>query len=131
MSEENLELARRAYDALNRRDLDAFLALMDDDVEGRPRVVALEGGYHGHDGMRRRWQMLIDFVPDVVIEIVELRDRGDLTLAALRMRGHAAGSTTPLDEALWSTAEWRAGSCVWWGNYGTEAEARAAISLRE
>jgi ketosteroid isomerase-like protein len=53
MSHENVELARRAYDALNRRDLDAFLALMDADVEAFPRVVAIEGGFHGHEGIRR------------------------------------------------------------------------------
>ena len=29
MSQENVELARQVTDAFNRRDLDAFLALMD------------------------------------------------------------------------------------------------------
>jgi ketosteroid isomerase-like protein len=33
MSEENVELAHRAYDAFNRRDLDAFLAFNDPEVE--------------------------------------------------------------------------------------------------
>ena len=33
MSQENVELAYRAYDAVNRRDLDGLLALMDDGVE--------------------------------------------------------------------------------------------------
>ena len=33
MSQENMELAYRAFDALNRRELDAFLALMADDIE--------------------------------------------------------------------------------------------------
>ena len=42
MSEDNVELARRAIDAVNRRDLDDFLALMDDDVEAVSRIVALE-----------------------------------------------------------------------------------------
>jgi len=32
MSQENVELSRRAVDAFNRRDLDAFLALMDPDA---------------------------------------------------------------------------------------------------
>ena len=33
MSQENVELTYQAYDAFNRRDLDAVLALMDADVE--------------------------------------------------------------------------------------------------
>jgi hypothetical protein len=60
-----------------------------------------------------------------------MRDLGDVTLAAVRMRGHGAGSDTPLDEALWSAAEWHDRKCVWWGNYATEAEALEAVALRE
>ena len=44
MSKENVELAYRAYDAFNRRDWDAFLALVDDQVEVESRLVAMEGG---------------------------------------------------------------------------------------
>jgi ketosteroid isomerase-like protein len=33
MSQENVELMYRAFDAFNRRGLDAFVALMDDDVD--------------------------------------------------------------------------------------------------
>ncbi len=131
MSQQNVELARQAYDALNERDLDAFLGLMDADVEAFPRVVAIEGAYHGHDGIRRWWGELDDFLPDIALKIVGSRDLGDVTLATVRMRGRGAGSDTPLDETLWSAAEWRAGKCVWWGNYGTEAEALEAVGLRE
>jgi ketosteroid isomerase-like protein len=131
MSQENVELARQAHDALNRRGLGAFLALMDANVEALPRVVAIEGGYHRHDGIRRWWEHLVDFLPDLVIETVAVRDLGDLTLAAVRIRGHGAGSDTPLEETLWSAAEWRDGKCVSRANHGTEAEALEAVGLRE
>ena len=49
MSQENVELQHRLTDAFNRRDLDAFLRLTDEDVEANPRTGAMEGGYHGHD----------------------------------------------------------------------------------
>ncbi len=131
MSQQNVDLTRQAYDALNRRDFDAFLALMDARVEARPRVVAIEGGYHGQDGIRRWWGELVDFLPDIVVETIAIRDLGDVTLAAVRMRGHGAGSSTPLDEVFWSAAEWRDRKCVWWANYGTEAQALAAVGLRK
>jgi ketosteroid isomerase-like protein len=41
MSEENVDQARRGYDALNRRDLDAFLALMDPEVEFTTRFAQM------------------------------------------------------------------------------------------
>ena len=62
MSQENVELFYRAMDAFNRRDLDALLALMDDDVELVPRQVALEGesSFRRHDGVRRWWDTVFD-----------------------------------------------------------------------
>jgi SnoaL-like domain len=60
MSRENVELTHRAIDAFNQRDLDAFLALMDADVEFIALEVEMEGGYHGHAGMRRWWGSLVD-----------------------------------------------------------------------
>ena len=131
MSRETVELAHRAFDALNRRDLGAFLALMDDDVEAVPRLVAMEGGYHGHDGIRRWWQNLLDAFPDYSIEIVEVRDLGDLTFIALRNRGHGAGSDAPIEHRLWMLAEWRQEQVLWWHSYGTEAEALDAVGRRE
>jgi SnoaL-like domain len=66
MSEENLERARRAFDAFNRRDLDAFLALTDTDVEFATRYMELEGDphYRGHGGVREWWRDLLAIFPD-------------------------------------------------------------------
>jgi ketosteroid isomerase-like protein len=131
MWEKNAELARQAHDALNRRDLPALLALMHADVEAVPRVAMIEGGYHGHDGIRRWWGHAFDFLPDMVYDVVAVRELGDLTVTTGRMRGRAAGSDTPLDQALWTVAEWRDGRCLWWATYDTEAEAVQAVRLRE
>ena len=131
MSQENVKLLHRAIDAFDRRDIDAFLALMEPEVEFTPLLVAMEGGYHGHDGIRRWLGHLVDFLPDIVLDVATVRDLGDLTVATGRMRGRAAGSDTPLDQALWTAAEWRDGKCLWWGTYDTETEAVQAVRLRE
>jgi hypothetical protein len=47
MSQENVELTRRAFEAFKERDLDGLLAMLDDDVEAFPRLAAVEGGYRG------------------------------------------------------------------------------------
>ena len=51
-----------------------LLALMDDDVEAVSRIVAMEGGLHGHDGMRRWWESWFTPSPTTTIEVVEVRD---------------------------------------------------------
>lgn len=53
MSRENVRLMHRAMDAFNRRDLDAYLALIDPGVEFTPYEVWVQGGdpYSGHVGV--------------------------------------------------------------------------------
>ena len=131
MSQENVELAYLTCDAVNRHDLGAVLALMDDDVEGIPLVAALEGGCHGHDGIRRWWENLHDGFPDFTIDVVEVRDLGDLTLAALHLHGHGAGSDTPFELAIWYLAEWRNGKAVSWSAHRTQADALEAADRRD
>jgi ketosteroid isomerase-like protein len=131
MSHENVELTRRAFDAFNKRNLDAYLALMDEDVEVVSRLVAMEGSFHGHDGICRWWQTLFDVWPDYTAQVVEMRDLGDLTITAAQMEGHGAGSDIPSQETIWQVARLRRGKCVWWGTYSTRDEALEAVGQSE
>jgi ketosteroid isomerase-like protein len=131
MSQESVELTLRTYDAVNRRDLDALLALMDDDVEAVSRLARVEGGYHGHDGVRRWWESVFAVWPDYSIEVLEMFHLGDLTIAALRTRGHAARSGMEMPETLWHVTRLRRGKCVWWRTFATRAEAFKAVGLSE
>ena len=129
MSQENVEAVHQVFDAFNRRDLDAALALMDDDVEGFPRIAAIEGAYHGHEGMRRWWRNLLDAFPDFTVEVGEVRERGDLTVAAVCLRGQGAGSDTPTEQAVWTVGRWLRGKCIWWRNFTMQEEALEAVGL--
>jgi ketosteroid isomerase-like protein len=114
MSQENVELIYRANDAFNRRDLDAFLALVDPDAEVTSPIAELEGGrpYRGHDGIRSWWEDLLGVSPDVNTEVDEVRDLGDVTVARVRLRGRGIESDAPLDQTTWQVAEWRYKKCV-------------------
>jgi ketosteroid isomerase-like protein len=131
MSQENVELVRQVFDAFNRRDLDSALELMDDDVEFASRLAGIEGGYHGHGGVRRWWRTIRESSPDRLIEIVEARNIGDVTLTLARARGHGAVSRIPYDETVWSVARWRDKKAIWWGVFPTRAEALDAVGLGE
>jgi ketosteroid isomerase-like protein len=132
MSEENVELTNRVLAAFNRRDLDAYLALLDDEIEAVPRIVGgLGGTVRGHDGIRRWWKDLFDFIPDLTTEIVEVRDLGDRTMVHTRYHGHGATSDAPVAEVAWIALQWRTGKCVWWSSKATEAEALEAARMSE
>jgi ketosteroid isomerase-like protein len=99
MSQENVELHHRAIDAVNRRDLDALLELMDADVEAVSLLAGIEGGYHGQAGIRRWWVNLLVAFPDFAAEVVEVRDLGDETLMTYRARGHGSDTDAPFEDA--------------------------------
>jgi hypothetical protein len=63
---------------------------MADEVETVSRLVAMEGQYHGHDGVRRWWENLLGAYPDLSVEVVEAPDLGDFTLIHQLLRGRGA-----------------------------------------
>src|SRR5262245_52391524 len=127
----NLESTRTLIDAFNRRDWDAFVALADDEIQMESRLVAIEGGYRGHEGLRRWWDNFIGAFPDYALEIEELSDFGDVTLVHSRGWGHGAGSSTPLVDPIWQPLRWREGKVVWCRVCLTEAEALEAAGLSD
>ena len=72
MSQENVELQHRVIDDFNRRDLDAYLALIDPEVEFTPYEVSVQGGdpYRGHDGVRNWWKDSFAVLSDLRAEVV-------------------------------------------------------------
>ena len=104
---------------------------MDADVEALPRLAAMEGGYHGHDGIRRWWQNLLDAIPG-------LHGRSRRGSRASRCDAHQdahqrprRNSDSPLEETVWLAIQWRDKKVVWWGAFATEAEALEAVGLSE
>ena len=131
MSQENVELFNRALAAMNDRDFDAFAGLMADDVEATPRIAAIDGSYRGPDGIRSWWTSLFDAFPDLTFGVVQLRDLGEVTIAAIHMYGRGVGSDVPIDETVWHVAWWRHGKSTRWGLYNTEHQALEAMGPSE
>jgi ketosteroid isomerase-like protein len=133
MSQKNVELTKRAVDTFNRRDLRAFLELMDPDVEFTPYEVAVQGGgpYRGHEGVRRWWEEAFAVLPDLRTEVYEVRDLGDKAYLHGRLRGRGAGSGAPIEREMWLAVEWRDQGIAWWYAYGSEDEALEAAGLRK
>jgi ketosteroid isomerase-like protein len=133
VSQENIERGHRVLDAFNRRDLDAFIELMDPNVEFTTRFMELEGEsyYCGHDGIRKWWEDLLAYFPDFKVEVVEMRDLGELVIGTVDIRGHGVDSDAPFEQRVWQAGQWRGGKLVWWQTFGSEAGAVEAARRRE
>ena len=131
MSQENVELVRRAIDAFNQRDLGTFLLHMDPEVEFTPYEVWVQGGdpYRGHAGVRSWWEESFAVFPDLQAEVYEVRGSGDRTFASGRLRGQGAGSGASIERPMWLAHRWRNGKTVWWCSFESQAEAREAAGL--
>ena len=131
MSQANVELAYRVYEAVNRRDLDALLDLMDGEVEFMSILVGVEGGYRGHAGVRRWWGSIFEFVPDYAVKVDGVRDLGDVTLATLRPHGHGSTSGALVEQRLSQVIHWHNAKAVRLESFRSEAEALKAVGLAE
>ena len=133
MSQENVELNYQSHDAFNRRDLDAFLALHDPDVQFTPyeRVIEGLGPYYGHDGVRTWWKEAFATLPDFNVELDEVRDLGDMTLVRGRLGGRGAASGASFERTYWGLFRWHDKRIVWWHAFQSEAEALKAAGLEE
>ncbi|HZA58904.1 MAG TPA: nuclear transport factor 2 family protein [Solirubrobacterales bacterium] len=93
MSQENVELLRRAYEAWNRRDFDSALANSDPDVEwtftAEARGAAFRSVYRGPQGVREFWDTFIEPWEEVNVEVEEIRDAGDSVLALVVFHARA------------------------------------------
>src|ERR1044072_9876569 len=98
MSQENVEIVRRVYEAAARGDTETVLELYDPDVEWdsyRSPVGTLMGRglYHGHDGLRAFFREYYDAWERLEDSGEELIDAGDRVVSAgiTRSRGRASG----------------------------------------
>ena len=90
MSQQNVEMLRKAVDAYTRGDLEAYLETAHPEVEWYPFTAEAEGGgaYRGHEGIRRWWSNLESNLDEFEASVNECRDLGDTVIAF----GEASGS---------------------------------------
>ena len=129
MPRENIEVMAAAYAAIAADDLDAFLALVDPEIEFVSLIAEAEGGsYHGHDGVREWWDSVIRSlgVRPGAEEIESFRDRG---ITRMQLAGNIAGVEVP--QRMWMAWRLRDGRLIWWTTFRTEAEALESVGLSE
>jgi ketosteroid isomerase-like protein len=132
MSQENVEVVYRAYDAIRRRDIEAFVREQHPDVVGVVHIMQAEGTvYRGHSGMRRFLDEIFSVFTDWHPEVVQAEDYGDTVLAEVRVAGRGVRSGIAVEQNIWQVLKFRDGKAVSFHGYGSRAEALEAAGLAE
>jgi SnoaL-like domain len=131
MPESPTKLVEIAYEALNRRDLDGFLAFMDPEVEFTSLIAEAEGSsFRGHAGVTEWWEtIVVDSLGGIGFALEEIRELGeDSVLVKLTISGEAGG--VQVEQLIWQAVEIRALRAVWWQSFRTEGDALEALDER-
>jgi ketosteroid isomerase-like protein len=137
MSRENVEIIRRMYEAVGRRDSRTVLEIYDPAVEvdmSQAPCRDVIGGrvYHGHDGLRAFYRQWNDAWETVESELEELIDAGNrvISIETTRARGRASGAAVELHECgIWTLRGGRIVRVDWLD--ATREEVLEAAGLRE
>jgi ketosteroid isomerase-like protein len=136
MSRDDMAMSfRRAMEAYSRGDYEAALFGFDPAIEWSVHASLAHDvtTYHGHEGVKRFWEMWAEAISGMALEIEECRWLGqNRVLAIMRAYRTGAGSGAPVaSERFAQVAEFWEGRVVRVRLYGNVAQAIEAVGLRE
>jgi len=135
MSEENVGMARKAVDALNRRDFDALLASLSPDVvwEALEGVSGIGELYRGRAGVREWIELMSENVEEGVhTEIEQITDLGDdRVFIAVVLTARRRSTGVPFEYRTWQIVWFADGLIARRQAFWTRAEALKTAGRRE
>ena len=123
------ELLLAGYEAWNRDDCNAWLDLLDPDVEIRTSGVFpdLAPVYRGHQRAVKFWRQLREPWEVFHIDVEQMEEEGDCVAAAIRFRATGIDSGVEVDMRFGSAVRVRDGLATELVNRRTLEEAREAL----
>lgn len=130
---ENIELHRRANEAFNTRDVEAYLAFCDPDIELHSAVTGPGPAvYYRHSGVRRWHRDLTEaFGGDVLLEPEAFFDLGEQTVTFHVLHGRGLQSGADVETAAAHVCRWRDGRIVHFKGYVRRADALSDLGVSE
>jgi ketosteroid isomerase-like protein len=110
----NTELLLAGYEAWNRGDCDAWLAVLDPeiDIETSGAFPDLAPNYHGHQRAAKFWSQMLEPWDEFHIEVERVEEDGDIVAAGIRFRARGHDSGVEVDMRFGSGIRVRDGLAV-------------------
>jgi ketosteroid isomerase-like protein len=131
MSQENVEVIRRAYQAMDAGDVGAIAKLAHPEAEWVPDARIGEAPARGRENVIRFFTDRAEMFEEIRTEIERITANGDQVLVFLRLSGHGRSSGAGFDVRiahLWTLSE---GLITRGEGYGSRDEALEAAGLPE
>jgi ketosteroid isomerase-like protein len=95
----NTSLLLAGYDAWNRGDRDAWLELLDPEIEIETSGVFpdLAPDYHGRERAAKFWSQMLEPWDEFHIEVERIEEEGDIVAAGIRFRARGEDSGVEVD----------------------------------
>jgi ketosteroid isomerase-like protein len=95
----NIDLLLAGYEAWNRADRDAWLELLDPEIEIETSGVFpdLAPGYHGRKRAAKFWSQMLEPWEEFHIEVERIEEEGDIVAAGIRFRARGGDSGIEVD----------------------------------
>jgi ketosteroid isomerase-like protein len=95
----NTSLLLAGYDAWNRGDRDAWLALLDPEIEIETSGVFpdLAAEYRGHERAAKFWSQMLEPWDEFHIDVERIEEDGDVVAAGIRFRARGEDSGVEVD----------------------------------
>src|SRR3979411_3298058 len=131
MSQENVEIAKRATDALNRRDWDALFALVTADFEWLPAMpgAVQDIGYRGREDFAAYAHKVEDTWENPGGVMRYVREVGDQVRLLGRMEGRGRASGARVDTPVAEVMDFRDGKLSRDRVFLNHADALKAVGL--
>jgi ketosteroid isomerase-like protein len=133
MSQENVELVRRAYETFNAGDLSGWLTLHSADVELHDENSDLldKAVHRGRAGMRTWAEGVLETTEYIRFEPHRFTEAGEFVLVPTRLSAKGRVSGAPVEMSIFQGFEFRDGKIWRLWSYTSEDQALEAVGLRE
>jgi ketosteroid isomerase-like protein len=132
MSQENVEIVRRAIDAFVRRDFDSAFQDNNPEIElDWSRSPGVDAGiYHGYEAVRAFWSSFSDMFNPIIVSVDEFIERGEYVAVPNLTRFWGRGGVEVEARSTY-VVRLRGGRIVAWTLYREREEALKAMGLAE
>jgi ketosteroid isomerase-like protein len=131
MSEENVELVRRTYEAGNQGDYDAVVSYFHPEIEFHAYPRSPERVYHGKQALREYIENAWEHYERGRIEVEELLDAGDQVVAVITLHAVPKRGQNEITVHIVEVFTIRDGLLAERRSYSTRNEALEAAGLSE